>query len=382
MSALWQRLQRWLFVDVDAAVYGLLRLFFGLSGVCKFTGMTSPLPRLIKGGFELGFPRHRYGGNSFAPGVFPAEWGGPLLQPSLETYRAVETAALWLAIVVVVGLGSRVVTLLFAACCWWLLLVDPTGFKHNLFALAMFGLLIGCSPCGDRCSVDAVLLRRLRGPGPAPVRTAFSLRFIQIQMAVVYLFSTLAKLNDGWASGHLLAGGITKNAARAAAAGLDWLVPIISFRPFYGLASCLIVAVEGFLVFAFFVPRLRVWALFVGVVLHTGIDISIDVGSYSLTMFAVYLAFVTPTPRQHRLYGPRWLSRLVRALDWFCRFDVVVGAPLRLEGPRGAELRRGRIARELLLRLPLTFVPAFAIDRAARWWRRRRRPSTTTSLAV
>ena len=360
----------WLFAPIDGAIFGLLRLFFGLSAVCKFTGMTSPLPRLVKGGFELGLPLHRYTSNHFTPGVLGNDVG--LLPPTLQTYRDVETAALVVAVFVVLGLGSRVSTLVFSACCWWLLLVDPAGFKHNLFALAVFGVLIAVSPCGDRFSVDAWLLRRLRGPRVARLQCVFWLRLVQVQIAIIYLFSTAVKLNEGWATGHLLGGGRDKTAARAVDAGLELLVPLITWRPFYALASWVTVAVEAFLIVGFFPRRTRAWALFLGVCLHTGIDLGVDVGSYSLTMFAVYVAFLSPAARQHRLDAPAAIAWSVRALDWFCRFDVVTGPTLRYDQH---ETRPGEVRRQVLLRLPLTFPFAFAVDRldrARRAWRTRR----------
>jgi hypothetical protein len=350
------RLDRWLFDVVDGGVYGLLRLFFGLSGFCKLTGMTSPLPRLVKGDFDLGFPLHRYGPNNFAPGVLLSDLG-PLFQPTLETYRHVETAALILSVAVVVGLCSRVTTLLFAVCCWWLLLVDPAGFKHNLFALAVFGTLIAAAPCGDRFSLDARLLARIWGPRPPRPRMVFWLRLVQMQLSIVYLFSTLVKLNEGWGTGHLLGNGMHRSADRFVDAGFGLLVPLVTFRPMYAVASWITVVVEAFLVFGFWFPRTRTWALFLGVCLHTAIDIGVDVGSYSLTMFAIYTAWLSPAPRQHRLVAPRRIALLVRALDWFARFDVVVGdAPVKL--------------RQVGLWLPLTFPLAFGVNRLEAFWRR------------
>ncbi|MDP2342086.1 MAG: HTTM domain-containing protein [Deltaproteobacteria bacterium] len=364
-------LQRWLFGVVDGSIYGLLRLFFGLSGVCKFTGMTSPAPRLVKGGFDLGLPLHRYGVNSFSPGVLPSDLGA-FFQPSLETYRSVEAAALIMAVVVVCGAFSRLSTLLFAGCCWWLLLVDPAGFKHNLFALAVFGLLIGLSPCGDRFSLDSVVLRFFRGPRPARLRLVFSLRLVQVQLAVIYLFSTAVKLNDGWATGHLLGYGRHKGAARAVDFGLDWAVPLMTWGPLYAVGSWITVVVEAFLIVDFFSRRTRTWALFLGVCLHTAIDLGVDVGSYSLTMFAVYVAWLSPAPRQHHVVAPPRAAFLIRALDWFARFDVVTG-------DAGSAVRW----KEVALRLPLTFPAAFVLDRAARLrerWRRRQAGSAAVDV--
>ena len=114
-------LSRWLLQPSDAFLYGLLRLFFGISGVCKFTGLTSPIPRLVQGGFNFGLPLHRYKAGNFAPGVLASDW---LPAPSYDAYCNVEGAALVVAVFVACGVFSRFASLVFAGCCWWLLLVD------------------------------------------------------------------------------------------------------------------------------------------------------------------------------------------------------------------------------------------------------------------
>ncbi len=357
-------LDRWLFAGIDPTVYGLLRLFFGISAVCKFIGLFSPVPRLVLGGFRMGLPLHRYQPANFAPALLTGD-----LLPTLtfSQYSAVEVVGFVASILVTIGLGSRLASLTLATACWWLLLVDPAGFKHNLFALACFGVLLAVCPCGDRCSVDA-LLRRRRGRALIRTRSIFPLRLVQVQVAVIYLFSVLAKLNDGWASGHLLARGIDDGVARAVGLGLGSFEPLIRFRPLYAVASWATVAVEAFLIVGLLWPRTRGAALFAGVCLHAVIDVSVDVGSYSLTMFAAYVAFIDPVPRRLRVVAPVRLARVLRALDWLCRLDVVVGD--RFDGAPV----------EVARKLPLTFVPAlfwglvgaFVVERIEASRRRRR----------
>ncbi len=355
-------LSRWLLQPSDAFLYGLLRLFFGISGVCKFTGLTSPIPRLVQGGFNFGLPLHRYKAGNFAPGVLASDW---LPAPSYDAYCNVEGAALVVAVFVACGVFSRFASLVFAGCCWWLLLVDPAGFKHNLFALACFGLLIAASPCGDRCSVDALVWKR------APkTRTAFWLRLMQTQIVVIYVFSVAVKLSDGWSTGHLLAHGITKQVTRLHEQGFDFLVPFVEFRPFYAVIAWFTVGVEAVLIVGFAVPRLRWWAVWLGVCLHTGIDLGVDVGSYSLTMFAVYLCFIDPRPGQTKVKASAKKAQLLRALDWFRRLDVVVDPDVADFVVEGGTFNG---AKDVWWRLPLTFPFAFAIDQASALWKRVRR---------
>lgn len=365
-----QRLHAWLFAQIDPTRYALLRIFVGISAAAKFIGINSPLPKLIQGNLDVDFPVHRYSTANFPPAVFVGDW---LPAPTHAVYWAVETSCMVLGATMAIGLLSRLSSLALAACCWWLLLVDPAGFKHNLFALACFSLLLSMAPVGDRLSLDAWLRQKLRR-APRAHASAFALRLVEVQLAVIYLFSTAVKLSDGWWTGHLLAAGIPNGVKRLHELGLDWAAPLLAFRPAYAVCAWFVVGVEAFLVFGFFSRRLRPWAFFLGVLLHTGIDIGLDVGSYSLTMFAVYVAFIGDRPRRWRVTAPPRRARLWRALDWLCRLDITVAAPgsgITVTAPDEGENAADRAdvvdapgmgpEIQVWLRLPLTFPVAFFV---------------------
>ncbi len=201
------------------------------------------------------------------------------------------------------------------------------------------------------------------------------LRLLQLQVAVVYLFSTLCKFNDGWWTGHLLRAGNDKLTENLIAHDVGWLAPLLTWTPWYALAAWLTVLFEGFLVVGFLVPRWRPWALFIGVVLHAWIDVALDVGAYSLVMFAAYIAFIEPVAHQHTLRVLRGHRlRRLGALDWLGRLHVGEhDGPLQIVDVDGSVVAEDRAALLFALRrLPLTFVPAFAVDVVASWRRRRR----------
>lgn len=364
--SLWQRLQRWVGVDVDVDIFGRLRMFLGLGAVCKYIGLTSPLPRLVHGKLDLGLPIHRYHPDGFAPGALGAyaDW---LPVPTYAQYAGLEVFALVVAVLMTVGLAAQLTTALTALAAFVLLVVDPAGFKHNLWALSVFAGLLALAPCGATHSLDAVLCRRWRRwrrsttTSSSTTTWILPLRLIQLQVAVIYLFSTLRKFNDGWWTGHLLRSAVDQTGEQLTSWGVAWLAPIVTWTPWYVVGAWLTVLLEGFLAIGFFVPRWRAWALFVGVVLHLWIDLALDVGAYSLVMFAAYVAFIEPTPRAHVLCVPRghWLSR-AWILDWLGRFDIVEGDDVVVVDRDGARVAEGRAAVVFALRrLPLTFVPAF-----------------------
>lgn len=362
MNQLWLRLRSWLFVPLDPILYALLRIFCGVSASAKFVGINSPLPKLIQGKFDVGFPIHRYSAGNFAPGILPGDW---LPAPTYAQFTAAETVAMVLGVVVALGLLSRLSSLALGLLCWWMLIVDPAGFKHNLWALSCCCILMATARCGDRLSLDAWLRARLGRPARGLTHT-FSLRLLQVQMAVIYFFSVAVKLGDGWSTGHLLASGIPNGVKRLHALDLEWLIPLLSWRPLYIGLAWVTVGIEAFLIVGFFSRRWRPWAFFLGVCLHTGIDIGLDVGSYSLTMFTLYIAFIEPLPRQTKVTAPPSWARLLRALDWLCRLDVHVGSTVVVERDGVVE----HSALPALLRVPLAFPFAFVVDRVRRIRRR------------
>jgi len=379
----WQRLQRWSGGDVDVDVFGRLRVFLGIAAICKFIGLTSPVPRLVMGKLSVGLPAHRYPATQFPPtslGGYVDGW--PV--PTHTQYETLEILGLVLSVTMTVGLAGRRSTFGVGLVSFLLLVVDPAGFKHNLWALSVFAMLLSLSPCGATHSIDAVIgraWRRWRGTTMTTATTwVLPLRLLQLQIAVVYLFSTLRKLNDGWSTGHLLRSTVDQTGAKLVEHGYGWLVPVVSWTPWYVAGAWLTVVLEGFLAIGFLVPRWRPFAFFIGVVLHLWIDIALDVGAYSLVMFAAYIAFIEPSPHRHTVRlprGHRWRWPL-RALDWLGRVVVVEhdeGEVVVVDND-GVVVHRGRAALVFVARrLPVTFVPAFIIDTVGVLRRRRQRGS-------
>lgn len=371
MKGAWQRLKAAASGDVDVAIYGLLRVFLGIAAIAKFTGLYSIVPRAILGRLSFGLPQHRYHEGNFGPEALDSTWFGWLPVPSLDTYHNVEVVALVCAVAMALGVFGRVASAGVAACGWWLLLVDPAGFKHNLFALTCFCQLLALAPCSRRFAVDALWR------APLARASALPLMLIKIQVVVIYVFSTAVKLNDGWFSGHLLYRGAEKSAARLLDEGEVLRATIVGFRPFSVAGTWLTLAVEAALIVGFANPRWSRHAIIVGVILHTVIDLSVDVGTYSLVMFASYIAFIDDAPRRWRVeVATQAQRRVIQALNWLARVDVVVGDRFAVTGPDGAVVVGDAAAIALGLRLPLLCVPAWLAEQLA-WLRGRlARPRT------
>ncbi len=163
-------------------------------------------------------------------------------------------------------------------------------------------------PCGRAWSVDAIR-HRLRDHdaafgSPAPTLPAWPVRLFQIQVATVYLTTGISKAygtdyHDGTALWHALSNPVYSR-------WLDVAEPLYAAGGSV-LAALTVMTLWWELAFAFMVPfrRLRPIALGLGVFVHGGIFVLMDIEWWGPLMLLSYLAFVDP----RRLHG-LWLRQV------------------------------------------------------------------------
>lgn len=206
-------------------------------------------------------------------------------------------ALVLVAIAVMIGWQSRLMLLLAFLGQVALHHRDP-WVQHGGDRLLRIGtLLLLLSPAGAALSVDAWRTRRREraaGQGERSVLVPiFALRLIQVQAAVIYLDTGLQKLaGSTWREGTALYYALSSgNFQRLPAA---WLEPLLSSAAGQGLLRASTWLTLGWeLAFApllLFAPTRRA-VLIVGLVVHTGILLTMTVGSFSPIMVWTYLAF-------------------------------------------------------------------------------------------
>lgn len=170
----------------------------------------------------------------------------------------------------------------------------------SVFRLLSFWMIF--LPLGHYYSIDALRERKSLTcdshslpEQPLAPRTAyiFPVRMIQLQIAMVYLFAALMKLeSDIWKNGEALHYVWQLKSFTLPTA--DWLLTaaptwLLSFMSYSAL---LIEAAFIFLVFAPFAqPFLRLTGLMLGALLHLGIAITMSIPNFSLVMLVSYLLF-------------------------------------------------------------------------------------------
>lgn len=215
----------------------------------------------------------------------PLDWigwdGAPLAACLLLVLAGVATS---------VGYRTRLSSLVALVCLLALQRTNTTIFNSGDLALRLIGFSVVLAPSGLLWSVDATRRRRAGAPPPGP-RAPWALRLLQLQLAVGYFLSALGKLRGGtWHDGTALEWALRIEDLQRFVVP-DWL---LEQSVLLNLITWATVAFEASFLFLVWNRRLRPWVLGAGVLLHLGIDITLDIGWFSLVMWLGYLAFVPP----------------------------------------------------------------------------------------
>jgi uncharacterized membrane protein YphA (DoxX/SURF4 family) len=291
------------------------------------------------------------------------------LVPSERTYALVLCAQAVCGVLVVLGHSARP-ALLFSACAiTYAMLCDRLHFHHNRWALACYAAILSLSPCDRAFALGAP-------KGVPAVGPLWAVWLARVQVSIVYLASGSSKLVDrDWRSGQVLYDRLVRYGGAAVDSGVP--ARVVAFFQQESVASFLAkgaITTELFLAFALQTRRLRIPALFVGLIFHAMIELSARVELFSFTTLAAYLLFATPDYHARTLrFDPLRkksvaLAWAVRALDWLARFDVAPWTPDAVAKSRsfvvtdrdGAPCTGFHAVMTLMRALPLTF-PLWAI---------------------
>ena len=215
-------------------------------------------------------------------------------------------------------------------------------------------------------SVDA-WWRRRRGHSLPDVAALWPLWLLQAQVCLVYLASGFSKLVDpDWFGGLVLWDRVVRYQYVLDPTPLPaWAIDLLTERWLYYVVGPAAVFTELFIGFGLWLGRTRLVAVWVAIVFHLLIEISASVEVFSYLAIAALAIWVTPSPRDRvvRVGGDAATSgvliALVRAGDWFGRFEVVRAAPsepvIAVVDRDGTAHAGARAVSLLLSRLPLTF---------------------------
>jgi hypothetical protein len=375
MSALRGAWDRFWFTPASTETLGVVRAAIGFTFVLKMIGTWG----LYRGwdGLKLRLPHHeKLAHGAFRLPVPGFEWLPPL---DAATLAQGEALVLGLAVLFTVGLFTRLAGALLTGCIAYWLLISQWNYLHHVNTYVWIFALLTLGPCGDHFSADALLRRglaRLRGqPAPAPpVRPVLHQRMLQVFIAILYITTTIGKLTPAWIDGTFM-GSL---AAQGWLKG-PWKSALLQTVPPSVMGWWTLFA-EGLLGIGLWHPKSRRVAAWCGVTLHLGIDLVMNVTTFSYLMISSYLAFADPRMGANRLEINRSrpaqgaLRLLVPLLDWGRRLRVVEGEQgLRFVPGDGSRARVGADALAAVLGLlPATFLVGLWVDLGSGAWARRR----------
>jgi hypothetical protein len=278
---------------------------------------------------------------------------------------------LWLgaaaAVLMTVGLCTRVASAVTFAVVAFNLLLSQTHFHHNTVFLAIVLFGVALLPSGRELSIDAWLRRRLRRPALPTVVPLWPLWLLRGQLSLVYLASGGSKLIDpDWFGGLVLWDRMVRNQHVLDPTPLPaWSIDVLTSRWLFFILGPVIVGTELFIGLGLWFARTRLAAIWMAILFHVAIEISAHVQVFSYAAIAALAVWVTPTARDRTVVmggesgTARAVVALVRAGDWFARFRIETAGPaapaLTVVDRDGTVLHGWAASRIVLSRLPLTF---------------------------
>lgn len=175
-----QTIQKYLETPVSIAPLAMFRVLFGLV-------MFVSVVRFILKGWVKEF----YIDPSYYFTYYGFEWVRPLGEVGMYVLYGVLVASTFL---VMLGLFYRVASVVFFLSFTYAELIDKTYYLNHYFFISLMAFLMIWLPAHRSFSLDVIRKPSLR-VGLVPRRTVGIVRF---QLAMVYVFAGLAKLNYAW----------------------------------------------------------------------------------------------------------------------------------------------------------------------------------------
>ncbi len=264
-------LRRWVFTPVDTAPMAALRIACGLLAL-GWTLSLLPDAQTFLGDHGL----------TSGPTTGDAGWWTVSHFPPYGVLALLAAASVALAL----GWRTRLVAVVVAVLLTVVQRRDVYALNSGDLLLRELAFYVALMPAGECWSLDA---RRRGEPRP---RAPWGLRLLQVQVSLIYASSVVAKLHgtswqDGTAVGKALQLGDLQR----------FVVPhaLTTSVTVSALLTYGTLLVEAALVAGLWMPRARWWVMGAGVAIHLGIEATLLVGWFSLTVIACYLAFV-PAP--------------------------------------------------------------------------------------
>jgi hypothetical protein len=203
------------------------------------------------------------------------------------------------AVCLCIGIASRLSALVFFLAFTYAELIEKASYLNHYYFVSLATLLLATMPCGAEFSLDA-WLRRRRGEPPLVAR-AWCYALLRAQLALLYFFAGLAKLNPDW-----LLAAEPLGTWLALHADAPLIGPWLASRGAAYFASYAGAAFDLSIPFWLSWRRSRAIAYGVGLAFHIGVWLLFPIGVFSWVMIVATTSFFDPSwPR-------RWFGQASR----------------------------------------------------------------------
>jgi hypothetical protein len=289
------------FRPVSARPLGAFRIVFGLVMIANLGFMAVDLD-------------YWYTNAGLLRGTEAREAAGPLRFSALNYIQDPVSVRLWFgatalaAVGLTVGWHSRVMALVF-----YLMMLSihhrdiPTNSGADALVTIMSFYMVLC-PSGAAYSLDARRAARNRGTRAEPLIPPWPQRLIQLQVSLVYLSTAMWKCRGGaWVDGTALHYVLYNSEL-----GHFDLSFLTQYRLLVDLMTHGALVIEFAMAFLLWFRPTRRWVIVVGLSLHVGIQILVNIPIFGELMTACYLLFLAPDELDallRRLNPMRWFDR-------------------------------------------------------------------------
>lgn len=227
---------------------------------------------------------------------FGFEWIEPL--PRLGMY-AVFTAMTIACVAIVLGWYYRFFTILFFLCFTYVELIDITYYLNHYYFVSIVSFLMILAPANRYFSLDAARKPEIK----QEMVGRWSILMLKLQIAIVYIFAGVAKINQDW-----LVDALPLSIWLPAKSS----IPLIGFLFEYEITAYLFswmgMIFDTFIIFGLIFKQTR-WLAYVAVVVfHTLTGILFQIGIFPIVMIFSVTIFFSAAFHQQIIAG---LSRFL-----------------------------------------------------------------------
>ena len=170
---------------------------------------------------------------------------------------------------------------------------DPSAYTHHHTTMHLLSMAwLALTPAGKSLSIDRWLAlgraERHGGPIPLEVGATWARYLMGAQVATLYLWSAIDKLQRNFLDGTSLQHLVMRYYTGAALPDETWFVALCAFC---GTAT---VVLELVLVVGLFIPRTHKVLMPLGILMHALFYVLIPVNTFTVLMITLYLAYLPP----------------------------------------------------------------------------------------